>query len=152
MSDLVFDVARPDEVERIRELQRLGGRMWEDISLERSHFFVHRLGSEPVAWVGIELEPPSALLRSLFTLPEHRRLGIGGRLVRHAERIAAARGARAMYLFSTGAGAFFAAHGYTEVPVGEAVAALPHVPQLEWYLERPWLLDAEVSFRRELSR
>ena len=104
-----------------------------------------------LAWVGVELDPPSALLRSLFTLPEHRKLGIGARLVRHAEQEAAARGARTMYLFSTGAGAFFEALGYAEVGVPEAVAACRHVPQVEWYLERPSLLAAEVSYRRELT-
>jgi amino-acid N-acetyltransferase len=104
-----------------------------------------------LAWVGIELEPPCALLRSLFTLPEHRKLGIAARLVRHAERVATARGARVMYLFSTGAGGFFQAQGYTEVGVGEAVAACRHVPQVEWYLERPSLLASEVSYRRELG-
>ncbi len=146
-----FDAARRDEVERIRELQRGGGRMWEDISLERSHFFVYRSDGEMLAWVGVEFDPPSALLRSLFTLPEHRKLGIGGRLVRHAEQVAAARGARVMYLFSTGAGAFFEAQGYSEVAVSVAVAACRHVPQVEWYLERASLLAAEVSYRRELT-
>jgi N-acetylglutamate synthase-like GNAT family acetyltransferase len=152
MSEPMFDAARSDEVERIRALQRAGGRMWEDICLERSLFFVCRAGEELCAWVGLELEAPSALLRSLFTVPEQRKLGLGRRLVRHAEAVAAGRGARAMYLFSTGAGAFFMSQGYSEVPVHETVAALPHTPQVEWYLERPALLAREVSYRRELAR
>jgi N-acetylglutamate synthase-like GNAT family acetyltransferase len=146
-----FRIAERSEVASIRERQRLGGRMWEDIHLDRSRFLVHHAGESLVAWVGLELDLPNALLRSLFTDPAHRRLGIGRRLVRRAEALAASWGVRTVYLFSTGAGGFFSTLGYSRIPVPAAVAATRNTPQAEWYIARPALLAEEVAFRRLLE-
>lgn len=145
-----LEVADRCQVEEIRDRQRRGERMWEDIDLDRSRFFVHRADSKLIAWVGIEFDAPNALLRSLFTDPAYRNQGIGRQLVRGAENEAARWGIRAVYLFSTGAGAFFASLGYSELPVAAAVAAVRNTPQVQWYLDHPSLLAAEVTYVRRL--
>jgi len=128
------------------ELRQIGRMMWEDLDPLNSRFWVCRDGVRRIAWVGLEMDGAKALLRSLYTAPQHRKLGIGRRLVQTAEDQAAALGANEVYLFSTGAGGFFQSLGYVEVPVSEAVAALRHTPQVLWYLARPDLLSAEVTF------
>ena len=75
------EVADRQLVSAIRDRQRVDGRIWEDIDLDRSHFWVCRSGAECIAWVGLELDASNALLRSLFTEPAYRKRGIGRHLV-----------------------------------------------------------------------
>ena len=148
---LQIEPAGEAEVLEIREqLRRAGRMMWEDVDPQRSLFWVCRDCGHRVAWVGLELDGSNALLRSLYTDATWRRLGIGRRLVTHAEREAAARGAASMWLFSTGAGGFFQSLGYAAVPVADAVAALRNTPQVTWYRLRPHLLAAEATYRKAL--
>ena len=128
------------------ELRRIGRMMWEDLDPQRSQFWVCREAGRRVAWVGLEIDGSKALLRSLYTESGHRKLGIGRRLVRTAEREAAGLGVCEVYLFSTGAGGFFRSLGYAEAPVTDAVAALRNTPQVIWYLARSDLLAVEVAF------
>lgn len=145
-----IETAHRAEVAEIRDRLRGDGRMWEDVDLERSCFLVCREEGRRVGWVGLEIDGRGALLRSLFTDPGWRKLGIGRRLVEAAEREAAARGASVMVLFSTGAGGYFRGLGYEEIPVADALAAAPHTPQVPWYLARPHLLAGEVMYRKLL--
>jgi N-acetylglutamate synthase-like GNAT family acetyltransferase len=138
------------EVAEIRDQLRRDGRMWEDVDLERSSFLVCREAGRRVGWVGLEIDGRGALLRSLYTDPAWRKRGIGRRLVEAAEREAARRGAEVMVLFSTEAGGYFRGLGYEEIPVAEALATAPHTPQVLWYLARPHLLAAEVTYRKLL--
>ena len=68
--------------------------------------------------------PDSAKLRSIFVHPKYARLGLGSRLVRHAEAEAAAAGFRLVELWATLTGVpLYAKLGYQEVgafdiPVG----------------------------------
>jgi len=147
---LAIEIAERVEVAEIRDRLRRDGRMWEDVDLERSCFLVCREAARRVGWVGLEIDGRGALLRSLFTDPGWRKLGIGRRLVDAAEGEAAALGATVMVLFSTGAGSYFRRLGYEEIPVRDALAAAPHTPQVLWYLARPHLLAEEVTYRKLL--
>jgi RimJ/RimL family protein N-acetyltransferase/N-acetylglutamate synthase-like GNAT family acetyltransferase len=148
---LRIEPADRDESAGIRDELRRGGRMWEDVDLDRSLFLVCRDGGRRIGWVGLEVDGEGALLRSLYTEPASRKHGIGRRLVEAAEREAVRRGARVMVLFSTEAGGYFRALGYEEIPVPEAVATVPRTPQVLWYLDRPHLLDVEVTYRKPLE-
>jgi len=50
------------------------------------------------------LSPDSAMIRSVFVHPDYARLGLGSRVVRHAEAAAAAAGHRLLELWSTRTG------------------------------------------------
>jgi N-acetylglutamate synthase-like GNAT family acetyltransferase len=76
------------------------------------HFYFCGPPSQPLGIVGFELCGPDALLRSLVVMPERRSLGIGAKLVAHAEREAYAQGVTAVYLLTTTAEAFFLRRGY----------------------------------------
>jgi len=79
------------------------------------HFFYCGPASAPLAAIGIELCGSSVLLRSLVVRPGHRSAGLGAALVEHSEAYARAHGARAIYLLTTTADAFFARLGYAPV-------------------------------------
>lgn len=74
--------------------------------------------------VGIEACGPVGLLRSLAVRTDQRRGGMGSALVLEAERVAAARGFRALYLLTTTAEAFFARRGYVRLARDEAPAEI----------------------------
>lgn len=69
--------------------------------------------SEPLGVVGLEIEPPHALLRSLVVDAPLRSTGLGSKLLAAAEAHARTRGVRSIYLLTTTAESFFAKHGYT---------------------------------------
>ena len=148
---LPIEPADRNEVAEIRDQLRRDGRMWEDVDLERSRFLVCRDAGRRVAWVGLEIDGETGLLRSLFTDPAWRKRGIGRELVAAAEREAALRGVTVMVLFSTGAGGYFLSLGYEEIPVGDAMAAVHKTPQGLWYRDRPHLLAEEVTYRKHLG-
>jgi amino-acid N-acetyltransferase len=87
-----------------------------------AHFFYCGPAAAPTALVGVELCGSSALLRSLVVRPEHRSAGLGAALVEHAEIYARMRGARAIYLLTTTAEAFFGRRGYARADRASAPA------------------------------
>jgi amino-acid N-acetyltransferase len=88
------------------------------------HFFYTGPAQAPTGLVGLELFGETALLRSLVVSPERRGTGAGTALLRHAEQIARASGARELYLLTTTAEAFFARHGYESRARDAAPAAI----------------------------
>jgi N-acetylglutamate synthase-like GNAT family acetyltransferase len=123
----------------------------EDICADDTFYLVATLDDRIVGTVGIENAAGSAvLLRSLAVLPELRSKGIGARLM--SEITSQARtSARTIYLFSTGAGDYYQARGYVEVPVDEVVSAVGRTPQVRKYEDLGWL-PTEVGWRLALSK
>jgi predicted N-acetyltransferase YhbS len=77
--------------------------------------------------------------------------GIAAALTQEAVDAAMRGGCRAIYLFSTEAGAYWRRFGFHEVPVSEVVAALPEAPQVRQYAALGWL-QTEVAWRRDVAR
>lgn len=84
------------------------------------NFFFAGTPDAPIGIVGLELEGPYALLRSLAVDPSARLSGLGSQLLAHAERHAQASGVRTLYLLTTTAESFFAKRGYSRVARSEA--------------------------------
>ena len=78
-------------------------------------FLVARDASGVCGAVAVETLGPMALLRSLVVAPEARSKGIGARLVRAAEDLAADRGLAPVYLLTTTADGYFQRRGYRPV-------------------------------------
>lgn len=76
-------------------------------SVDLADFLACGPADDPAGLVGLEIGPQVALLRSLAVDPAYRGTGLGRELVARAEAHAAARGARAVYLLTLTAGAFF---------------------------------------------
>jgi amino-acid N-acetyltransferase len=84
------------------------------------HFFYAGSDGSPTAMVGLEMYGTDALLRSLVVSAKTRAMGLGSRLVRHAEEYASSRQVRAIYLLTTTAEAFFQRLGYRRIDRSEA--------------------------------
>ncbi len=109
-------------------------------------------GKDPVGVIGVEPMLDCALIRSLCVKDSMRRRGIGAALIREARKAAHTRGARSLYLFSTGAGAYFGRFGFERVPVDQLVSALPGTPQVEYYRARPDELALEAAWFLDISK
>jgi N-acetylglutamate synthase-like GNAT family acetyltransferase len=66
----------------------------------------------PAGFGGLEVHGEDALLRSIVTLPQLRRIGMGRAIVQAIELEARLRKCRAIYLLTTSEAAFFTALGY----------------------------------------
>ncbi|MEO4046966.1 arsenic resistance N-acetyltransferase ArsN2 [Pseudomonas sp. CAU 1711] len=86
--------------------------------------FVAGSAQRPLGVVGLQVFGAAALLRSLAVAESERGKGLGSSLVRHAEQQAAALGVSALYLLTTTAQQYFAAHGYQVANRLEAPAAI----------------------------
>jgi len=78
----------------------------------------------PHGVVGAQVFGSAALLRSLAVSPSERCKGLGGALLRHAERHLAFVGVSAIYLLTTTAEPFFVSHGYRIASRHEAPASI----------------------------
>ena len=104
--------ARPSRI-AATELLASAGLPTDDLTDDHMRrFFYCGPAAAPTALVGVELQGPYALLRSLVVRPEHRSDGLGAALVRHAEDFARNHGSCEMYLLTTTAEAFFRRRGY----------------------------------------
>ena len=122
----------------------------EDICVDGTFYLVATLEDRIVGTVGIEnANGRAVLLRSLAVLPEFRSQRIGARLMSEITSQVRAS-ARSIYLFSTGAGDYYQAQGYVEVPVDEVVNAVGRTPQVQKYQDLGWL-PTEVGWRLALS-
>ncbi len=121
----------------------------DDILADRTRYWLaENVDGQPVGIVGLELGEADVLLRSAAVSPSLRGQGLGTSLVQGA--LDAAAGYRHVYLFSTGAGAYWRRLGWLRVPVSELVAALPHAPQVVRYEMLGWL-PTEVAWRYDLD-
>jgi len=88
------------------------------------HFFFTGSDGAPSAIVGLELYGPDALLRSLVVSTTARTQGVGSALVLYAERYAASRHVRALYLLTTTAEGYFEHRGYRRLDRAQAPPAI----------------------------
>jgi N-acetylglutamate synthase-like GNAT family acetyltransferase len=146
--------AVPAELDTIRDLMLAVG-----LSQDRSRISVTFGGSTywlaleagvPIGCVGLEHGQGVSLLRSAAVLPGARSHGVGRALAQSALTMASLRGDRAVYLFSSGAGAYWQRLGFDQVPVAELEAALPDTPQVKNGQHHGWLYS-ELAWKRVLD-
>jgi len=148
--ELVIEQTR--DLARVREMLTRAGMMTDGIEWPAACYLVAYVGDEAVGAIGVESKIDAALIRSLYVKESARRRGIGGALIAAARKAAHTRGARHLYLFSTDAGGFFRRHGFTTMAVADVIAAIPGVPQVEYYRARPEELAREVAYHLDISR
>jgi amino-acid N-acetyltransferase len=135
----------------VRAMLARGSLTTDGIEWPAACFLVAYFGDDAVGVIGIEPKVDAALLRSLYVDESMRRRGIGAALVAAARKAAHTRGARHLYCFSAEAGRLFERQGFAMVPVAEVVAALPGVPEVEFFLARPEELAREVAYHLDIS-
>ena len=151
MEQIVVREAAPVDAQAIRTLLaecRLG--IDNILAPDTRYWLAEQPGADlVVGTIGLELGAGAALMRSAAVLPQQRGSGLGRRLVQLALNGAGQSGSARVYLFSTGAGAYWQRFGFVQVPVAEVVAALPLAPQVQRYDALGWL-PTEVAWRLEL--
>jgi N-acetylglutamate synthase-like GNAT family acetyltransferase len=135
----------------VRAMLARGGLTTDGIEWPAACYLAAYFGDDAIGVIGVEPKIDAALIRSLYVDESMRRRGIGAALVAAARKAAHTRGARHLYLFSTGAGEFFERHGFAVVPVADVVAVLRDVPQVEFYRARPKELAREVAYHLDIS-
>jgi amino-acid N-acetyltransferase len=109
--------AQPADLPAIRALLAASGLPGEDLTpVHLDSFWIRRDAGGLAGVVGLEPRGRAALLRSLAVRPDTRGHGFGADLLAHAESQAATLGVDALYLLTTTADRFFAAHGYAVTP------------------------------------
>lgn len=88
------------------------------------HFFCCGKQRDIDGVVGMEIYGEAGLLRSLAVASSRRGLGLGTRLVEHAECYAKSKGVGSVFLLTHTAEAFFLRLGYTRLPRDEAPEAI----------------------------
>jgi N-acetylglutamate synthase-like GNAT family acetyltransferase len=141
--------AGADDRDSILEVLASNGQSVTDVLTPDTRYWVAASPEGVVGTVGLEARPPAALLRSASVLATWQRNGVGAALTETVASAAAASGCRRLYLFSTGAGAYWRRRGFLEVPVAEVVAALGDTLQVRKYERLGWL-PTEVAYRLDL--
>lgn len=109
--------ARAADLPAIRALLAASGLPGQDLTpAHLGSFWIERDTAGFAGVVGLEPYGRAALVRSLAVRADARGRGLGRALLAHAESQAGALGIEALYLLTTTAERFFAAHGYTVIP------------------------------------
>jgi len=109
----------------VRRLLREANLPEADLTAEKlAAFYALEHDGVVAGIVGLELYGTVGLLRSLVVSPERRAQGAGSALVAYAERAAADRGVRALYLLTTTGETFFRRRGYERLERDRAPEAI----------------------------
>jgi amino-acid N-acetyltransferase len=131
MPDVVMIRERPPQLSVVALLEAEGLPASDLTESHLEHFFFTGSDGAPSALVGLEIYGEAALLRSLVVSAEARTRGLGSALVQHAERYAAARQVRSIYLLTTTAEAYFEHRGYRRVDRAQAPASIQSTREFE---------------------
>ena len=113
---ITFSGMRPEEAPAAKKLLTACRLPREDLTEDMlRNFLVARKGERLIGVIGLEICGPDALLRSLAVDEAFRRQGIAARLTEFIARYATGLGIKDIYLLTTTAEAFFAAHGYRSI-------------------------------------
>jgi N-acetylglutamate synthase-like GNAT family acetyltransferase len=150
MGSIEIRTAGPGDKEVVEAVIRSCDLSVDGILAPGTLYLVGCVNAEIIGAIGLEgYGGPACLLRSLAVLPDYRRRGIGAELMNAAHDAARSAGASVIYLFSTGAGAYYQQIGYREVSVDDVVGHLPDVPQVRHYKRNDWL-STEIAWRRHV--
>jgi len=84
------------------------------------NFVLARDGGSDVGVAGLQILGSTALVRSVAVVPTHRSRGLATKLLAAIEQRARSQGVKQLFLLTNDAQAFFAAHGYKELPRSSA--------------------------------
>ena len=115
MSEITISPASAADVEAIKTLLVASDLPTAGVDDHWKTFLVARDGDAIVGCGGAEAYQFAALIRSVAVKPEHRRSGIGRRLVRQLLDRLASRGLREFYLLTTTAEDYFKKRGFKTI-------------------------------------
>jgi len=107
--------ARREELERIDELLEAASLPALPSNVHLANVVVATRDEEVVGAIALEVVGRYGLLNSSVVAPEHRRTGVGKRLVQTVLARVSELGLREVYLLTEDASAFFERHGFRKV-------------------------------------
>jgi amino-acid N-acetyltransferase len=147
--ELIIEQTR--DIELVRAMLARGSLTTDGIEWPAACYLVAYFGDDAVGVIGVEPKVDAALLRSLYVNESMRRRGIGAALIMAARKAAHTRGARHLYCFSAQSGQLFERQRFATVPVSEVIAALPGVPEVEFFRAHPDNLARELAYHLDIS-
>ena len=115
MSEITISPATAADVEEIKALLVANDLPTAGVDDHWKTFLVARDGDAVVACGGAEAYQFAALIRSIAVKPEHRKHGLGRRIVRQLLDRLASRGLREFYLLTTTAEEYFKKRGFKTI-------------------------------------
>ncbi len=115
MSEITISPATAADVETIKALLVANDLPTAGVDDHWKTFLVARDGDSVVACGGAEAYQFAALIRSIAVKPEHRKNGLGRRIVRQLLDRLASRGLREFYLLTTTAEEYFKKRGFKTI-------------------------------------
>ena len=115
MSEITISPATADDLDSIKELLVANDLPIAGVDDHWKTFLVARDGEAIVGCGGAEAYQFAALIRSVAVKPEHRKHGLGRRIVRQLLDRLASRGLREFYLLTTTAEAYFKKRGFKTI-------------------------------------
>lgn len=112
MGEAKLRPARPSDIDSMARLLTAAHLPPFPVGDHLETFWVLDNGGPVVGLAGLEIYPPSALLRSVVVDESLRGRGLGDMLTRTALAEARGRGVRNVYLFTMDRAPFFARHGF----------------------------------------
>ena len=103
-----------------------------------------------VGMIGLEVYPPSALLRSVVVDEFLRGQGLGDMLAEKALTEARSRGLRNVYLFTMDRAPFFARHGFAVCTMDDFDQEGRKSSQYQALIERPDIAEMLTAMRLEM--
>jgi N-acetylglutamate synthase and related acetyltransferases len=116
-------------VEAIVELLKTNDLPVSDLGAGQRIFMVALLNEKVVGCVAVEIYGDIGLLRSLAVNTEHRRNGIGMKLVAEAETWSYDKGIKCLYLLTTTAVGFFSKLGWANTERTKVPLSVLHSPE-----------------------
>jgi amino-acid N-acetyltransferase len=115
MSEIQIAPATASDVDAIKSILIANDLPTDGVDDHWKTFLVARDGDRIVACGGAEAYQFAALIRSVAVVPEHRKNGIGRRIVRQLLDRLASRGLREFYLLTTTAEEYFKKRGFKTI-------------------------------------
>jgi amino-acid N-acetyltransferase len=144
---LAFSGIRPGESAAVMGIIDQCGLPIEDITPAMlKDFLIARKGADIIGVVGLEISSGDALLRSLAVTEVHRRMGIGLKLIKSAERYARSRRIETLYLLTLTAETIFRQAGYSVIDRSSAPVAMQATREFKTLCP-----DTAVCMKKEIS-
>lgn len=143
---------RDERLDEARAFLRRQGRLPTDFAQAPSRYWGAYDSDQIVGTIGLEWQGTAGLLRLAFVRPSHRSRRLGLALYHRLASDALSMGLTDLYLFSTGAGAYWQRLGFASCPVVDAAGKLANTPQVRDYTARDTLHHEQAFHRSLLAR
>lgn len=145
--EYLIETASPQETESVLSFLAACDLPNQDLTAAHlADFLLLKDGDQLLGCAGLEIYGQVALLRSVAVDESHRGQGLGKRLLKRTESLALNKGVQSLYLLTTSAEQYFAAHGYIKIDRYDAPDAIRKTSEF-----RSMCPDSAICMSKELG-